>query len=263
MKSQATICHSGQPRTSFAHAFRVAILALLTLGLAGCDGIGSLASNDRVSDADNDRVVAVGDSIFALSGELQDFLEDRAGESFRRYTLSGAELSGGAIATSIVDQYDIAKQDNPNIDTILMDGGGNDILIPAILGDPYNCKTQWWKWWQFGRLSSKCKGFIDDIYVEAANLLNEMHADGVDDVVYLGYYYTKNGLLLLDSMEEAVDYGDKRLAQACDFSAADCTFVDPRSTINDSDIIIDGIHPNTNGSRKLADLVWPKLKTKL
>lgn len=245
------------PSLKSNRSLNLVFLLLLALAVTGCGGPGSLASNPRVSDADNDQVITIGDSIFALSGKLQDFLEERAGETFRQYTLSGAELEGGIIATSIVDQYAVARRDNPNIDTVLMDGGGNDILIPAIVLDPYNCKTQWY---QFGHLSSKCRNFIDDIYVDAVNFLNRMDADGVDNVVYLGYYYTKNGLFLLDSMEEAVDYGDRRLAQACAWSTANCSFVDPRSTINDGDIIFDGIHPDTGGSRKLADLVWPVLQ---
>lgn len=230
----------------------------ISAALTGCGGVGGLASNDRVSDADNDQVITIGDSIFALSGDLQDYLESYAGETFRQYTLSGAELKGGIIATDVYSQYNIAKNDNPNIDTIVMDGGGNDILIPSIaLFDPYNCKTQWY---QFGRLSSRCKNFIDDIYVDAVNLLNNMDADGVDNVIYLGYYYTKNGLFLLDSMEEAVDYGDMRLSQACRNSTVNCQFIDPRSTIRDSNIIIDGIHPTKEGSRKLANLIWPALQ---
>ncbi|WP_148863698.1 SGNH/GDSL hydrolase family protein [Marinobacter fonticola] len=245
------------PRLRPKAFFKLPVTLLCALVLTGCGGAGSLLSNPRVTDADNDRVVTIGDSIFALSGKLQDFLEDKAGQTFRQYTLSGAELTGGLLATSVADQYRTARADNPDIDTIVMDGGGNDILIPAIALDPYNCKTQWY---QFGRLSGKCKNFIDDIYVEGVNLLNDMHADGVDNVIYLGYYYTKNGIFLLDSMEEAVDYGDTSLSQACSFSAVRCQFVDPRSTINDADIIVDGIHPNTNGSRKLADLVWPKLQ---
>ncbi|SDW35142.1 SGNH/GDSL hydrolase family protein [Marinobacter mobilis] len=234
------------------------LLALvLAAALTGCGGAGGLLSNPRVVDADNDQVITIGDSIFALSGELQDFLEQDAGQTFRRYTLSGAELAGGAVATSIVDQYQIARSDNPAIDTVVMDGGGNDILIPAIMFDPYDCKTQWY---EFGQLSRSCKDLINDIYVDGVNLLNDMHADGVDHVIYLGYYYTKNGLFLLDSMEEAVDYGDTRLAQACQYSAVNCQFIDPRSAINDGDIIADGIHPNTTGSRKLANLIWPRLQ---
>jgi lysophospholipase L1-like esterase len=99
--------------------------------------------------------------------------------------------------------------------------------------------------------------------VDGVDLLNDMHADGVTDVIFLGYYYTKNGLFALDDLEEAVDYGDGKLAQACAYSAANCSFIDPRSTIRDSDIILDGIHPTTSGSNKLADLIWPVLAPKL
>ena len=60
------------------------LASILAIALTGCGGAGGLLSNPRVSDADNDQVITIGDSIFALSGELQDFLEDRAGESFRR-----------------------------------------------------------------------------------------------------------------------------------------------------------------------------------
>lgn len=233
-------------------------IILTASSLTACDGIGSLASNPRVTDADNDQVVVVGDSIFALSGELQDFLEGYAGQTFRRYTVSGAEIKGGIYATDIATQFENAKRDNPNIDTVLMDGAGNDILIPIItMFDWYNCKTEWYQWWG---LSSSCKNLIDNLYVDVVNVLNNMHASGVDDVIYLGYYYTKNALLLLDDVEEAVDYGNMRLSQACANSAANCQFVDPRSTIRDSDIILDGIHPATSGSYKLANLVWPKLQ---
>ncbi|WP_052830166.1 SGNH/GDSL hydrolase family protein [Gynuella sunshinyii] len=240
-------------------SFYIRYIALLITSslISACDGIGSLISNTTISQADNNQVITIGDSIFALSGELQDNIESYAGETFRRYTLSGAELSGGSIATSVVDQYYHARQDDSDIDLVLMDGGGNDILIPAIMLDPYNCKTEWY---QFGHLSEQCKAQIDDIYVEAVNLLNQMYADDVKNVVFLGYYYTKNAIFLLDSMEEAIDYGDMRLSQACEFSVVHCTFVDPRAVINDNDIIIDGIHPNHSGSRKLADLTWPTLK---
>lgn len=257
MKKETSFKGQSLPGINFPSLLKAFVALTLAAALTGCGGAGGLLSNPRVSDADNDQVVTIGDSIFALSGELQDFLEGYAGQTFRRYTLSGAELSGGSLATSIEDQYQIARSDNPAIDTVVMDGGGNDILIPAIMFDPYDCKTQWY---EFGQLSSSCKNLIDDIYVDGVNLLNDMHADGVDHVIYLGYYYTKNGLFLLDSMEEAVDYGDAKLAQACSYSAVNCQFVDPRSSINDSDIIADGIHPDTGGSQKLANLIWPKLQ---
>ncbi len=245
---------SGTDRKSL-HVFKSIGLAILIGALSACDGIGSLVSNDGVSDADNDQVVAIGDSIFALSGDIQDSLETYAGETFRRYTLSGAELSGGIIAKPINKQYQIALSDNSDIDIILMDGGGNDLLIPAILFDPYDCLTD-----DSDSLSQSCKELADDVYVDAVNLLNQMYSDGVEHVIYQGYYYTKNGIFHLKDMKQAIDYGDGRLAMACEFSVVDCQFVDPRPVITEDDIIIDGIHPASSGSKKIADLDWLVLK---
>lgn len=233
---------------------RFIIAPLLVLALVGC---GFVASVPWITNADNNSVVNIGDSIFALSGEINDYLHSYAGQTFRRYAVSGAELAGGILAPDLFSQYNTAKCDDPNIDTIIMDGGGNDILLPVLtMFDPYDCKTQWYEW---GRLSNSCKNFIDDLYVDGVDLLNDMHADGVDNVIYLGYYYTKNAWVRLDDLEEAIDYGDTRLSQACAYSAANCTFIDPRWVINDGDIKSDAIHPKTSGSLKIANLIWPVL----
>ncbi len=232
---------------------------LLLAGLSGC-GLGVLMSKPWIRDANDDRVVFFGDSIFALSGGIQQVLHGYAGGTFRNYTTSGAELVGGLIAPSVEQQIATANADDPNSTVVVMDGGGNDILIPAIAFDPYDCMTQWY---EFGRLSSTCKSFIDEIYVDGVDLLNGLYADGVTQVIYLGYYYTKNGLILADDLEEAIVYGDGKLALACQNSVVNCTFLDPRSTIRDSDITSDGVHPNSTGSKKLADLIWPVLRTKI
>jgi lysophospholipase L1-like esterase len=245
---------------SMTRAFiRGSLAALLLSAMSGC-GLGVLASAPWIRNADNNDVVVLGDSIFALSGEIQQNLHAWAGGTFRNYTTSGAQLVGGILGPSLYQQYDMAMADNPNSRIVLLDGGGNDILLPALAFDPYDCMTQWYEW---GRLSRSCKDFIDDIYVDGVNLLNEMHAGGATDVIFLGYYYTKNGLLWADDLKEAIDYGDTRLAQGCQNSAANCTFIDPRSTIRDRDITIDGVHPNSTGSRKLAELIWPVLAPKL
>ncbi len=243
-------------RLRATHLRSVAILAVAVL-FTGCSDLGYLLSNDKVTDADNNKVVFVGDSIFALSGEIQDQLESKAGETFRRYTVSGAELTGQLIAPSIPDQFREAVSDNPDIDTIVGDAGGNDILIPAIVLNSNSCKTPWYR---FGRLSQKCKDFIDNIYVVGVDFLNEMAEAGVRQGILVGYYYTKNGLFRLKDMKEAVDYGNATLARACENSVLNCTFVDPRPVISKNDIIFDGIHPTDSGSQKIADLIWPKLQ---
>lgn len=237
------------------------LVALLTVS-AGI-GCGFVASVPWIRSADRNGVVNLGDSIFALSGEIQGFLHSYAGKTFRRYATSGAEINGGdLIAPSVYNQYAIARADYPSIQTILMDGGGNDILLPVItLFDPYDCKTEWYQWWG---LSSSCKSLINDIYVDAANLLNDMYARGVGKVIYLGYYYTKNSIFgNLADLRKAIDYGDTKMAQACAYSAVSCSFVDPRSYITNSDIISDGIHPTTSGSLKIANKIWPLLAPRL
>lgn len=235
------------------------VVTLLLAALSGC-GLGVLLSAPWIRNAGNNKVVFFGDSIFALSGEIQKVLHGYAGKTFRNYTTSGAELIGGLIQPSIAQQIVTANADNPNSTVVVMNGGGNDILIPAVALDPYDCMTQWY---EFGRLSSRCKSYIDEIYVDGVDLLNDLHADGVTSVIYLGYYYTKNGLLWVDDLEEAVVYGDAKLSLACTNSVVDCTFIDPRSTIKDSDITADGVHPTNGGSKKLANLIWPLLQTKL
>ncbi|HLV78511.1 MAG TPA: SGNH/GDSL hydrolase family protein [Marinobacter sp.] len=237
--------------------FKPALALSVAVLFSGCSDLGYLLSNDKVTNADNNQVVFVGDSIFALSGEIQNQLEAKAGETFRRYTVSGGQLSGELIAPSIPNQFREAVADNPDITTLVGDAGGNDILIPAIAFNSNNCKTPWYR---FGRLSQQCKDFIDDVYVKGVDFLNEVAGSGVRNGVLLGYYYTKNGLIRADDLKEAIDYGNATLARACKNSVLDCAFVDPRSVINDRDIIFDGIHPADSGSQKIADLIWPKLQ---
>ena len=235
---------------------RVVVLLLVLAVSTAC----SLLSVPWIRSATMNNIVNLGDSIFALSGAEHSYLTSYAGKSFRNYCKSGAYLTGSNIITSsAVDvQYATARSDNSNIKTILMDGGGNEVLIQANFFDPYNCKSS--------TLTSSCKGLIDDTYVDAVNLLNQMGRDGVQNIIFQGYYHVKNGLFASTSLNPAVDYGDTRLAQAVANATAASNyrvFVDPRSSIVNSDIIIDGVHPTDSGSQKLANLIWLKLQPKL
>ena len=217
----------------------------------------SLISVPWIRSATMNDVVNIGDSIFALSGKIHTDLTTLAGKSFRNYCVSGSYLTGSSLITSnsVSVQYATAKSDNSNIKTIIMDGGGNEVLIPANFFDPYHCKSS--------TLTSSCKAVIDDVYVDAVTLLNQMGNDGVKNVIWQGYYHVKNGLFATTSLNPAVDYGDTKLAQAIANATAvsnNRVFVDPRSSITNSDIIIDGVHPADSGSQKLANLIWPILQ---
>ncbi len=235
---------------------------LLCLFISVAFGACSLLSVPNITSAGNNKIVNIGDSIFALSGKISDYLHSYAGKTFRRYATSGAEIKGSNILTSfdVAAQYAKAKSQYSLIDTIIMDGGGNDILIPATMAfDPYNCKKDWWE----SGLSSSCKNLINDVYVDTVNLINQMGRDGVKNVLFLGYYHIKTGLIGSTTLNAAVDYGDLKLKAAVTNATAannNRVFIDPRSSIVNSDIIIDGVHPADSGSKKLAGLIWAKLK---
>mgnify|MGYP002149988950 CR=1 FL=1 len=221
---------------------------VLTVSMVGCSGTAYVETADRMD------VITLGDSIFDLNGQIQANLELMAGETFRNYTQSGAELSGGVIASAVDSQYASAKVKDSNISTIVMNGAGNDILIPAMLFDPYGCRTQWYRW----SISKKCKNLVIEQYVTAVNLLNEMDADGVSNIVYLGYYVTPRSNA---NLAQAIEMGDDYLSYACNTaSTANCTFIDPRGTVSASNVEADDIHPTPNGSLILANQIWPILK---
>lgn len=220
----------------------------VAVSLVACSGNPYEESAQRMD------VVTLGDSIFDLNGVIEQDLEANAGTTFRNYTQSGAELSGGSLATAVDQQYQDAKATDANISTIVMDGAGNDILIPATLFDPYGCRTKWYRW----NISSSCRGLIEDQYVNAVNLLNQMDADGVDNVVWLGYYELPRGNA---NLTKALNYGDDLLGYACDVASnASCQFVDPRGTVPASQVESDNIHPTVEGSHNLSAQIWPVLQ---
>ncbi|GAB6095996.1 hypothetical protein JCM14469_22490 [Desulfatiferula olefinivorans] len=244
-------------KTHTCNILLAGLIAGTMLALAGC-GAGALMSVDQLPDADRDDIVNLGDSIFALSGDIYSELEAKSDETWRHYAISGAQMVGGILADPVPDQYADARSDNPDIRVIYMDGGGNDILIPAIAFDPYGCKNC--NYWWCGDLSRSCKDLIDDIYVATVDLLNDMDDDGVEQVVFMGYYHLKWGLFGdLRKLDDAVDYGDKRLRDACINSTVNAVFVDPRNAFEGKEgsyIIADGIHPTAAGSAVLANLLW-------
>jgi len=239
-----------------SNTLRQTLVKCLTLVLIGSGLTACKNPSDYISSADRNEIITVGDSIFDKSGELQVFLEQHAGQTFRRYTQGGSYLASSAGSTPIVQQYADAKADDANIETVVMNGGGNDIMVPAALVDTYKCRTPWYR----PNLSDQCKSYIDELYIDTVNLLNTMAADGVSDVVYLGYYHPKG---LFSNLAKAVDYGNLRIQDACTNSVVNCTFIESRSTITPNEIIADGLHPTTTGSQKLADLIWPSLQALL
>ena len=226
---------------------KMAALAVVLTSLVACGG------SPYVDNADRNEIITIGDSIFDLSGDVQMFLEQDAGQTFRNYTQSGAKLDSGLLATNVTQQFLDAQAADSNIATVVMNGGGNDLLIPAMLGDPYGCRTHWWR----RNLSRSCKNLADNVYVKAVSLLNQIDAAGVQDIIYMGYYEVPRSN---ENLGKAVILGVEKMTSACANTVANCTYVNVLGMVPPEHVLADDIHPTIEGSRTLATQVWPHLQ---
>lgn len=81
-----------------------------------------------------------GDSIFALPGAENEYLQDFSGQRWRSYYKNGAQMDGSFLDT-IPEQYADTKREGA-VRTVIFDGGGDDVHIgepmaaaPPILTD--------------------------------------------------------------------------------------------------------------------------------
>ncbi|WP_439133280.1 SGNH/GDSL hydrolase family protein [Pseudomaricurvus sp.] len=208
-------------------------LALLTAATCFSFGVsaGSLSGS---SDADK---MIIGDSIFALSGDIHAYLEDDLNEGIDTHARSGCQMNGGNILCSsrynVPNQYDDASK--RGIETVIMNGGGNDFL----LGDGGDCTTQ-----------ACTQEVLFAIEETISGLVADMRNDGITEIVYLGYYY-------VGTEDDAVNQASMDY-KAANYPAMGIKFVDSRNAFlgNESAYISsDGIHPTAAGSRVLATLI--------
>jgi len=185
-----------------------------------------------------DCVVMLGDSIFALSGEETDALEDLSGQQWRTYYVSGAQLAGGSIIApgDIEDQLDDAISDG-TIRTIIMDGGGNDFLL----------------------------GVTPDSAIEAelksawGRILDKAQNAGVETIVFQGYYPTTSATSFQLSVNDDIvawlpGQGAAHGITIYTYNPnADSWFKNQNPV---SYTIYDGIHPTTAASEHMAQKVW-------
>ena len=187
----------------------------------------------------------IGDSIFALSGDVRDFLEDSLDESIDSYARVGCQMNGGNFICSslyaVPRQY--ARSDKRGIETVIMNGGGNDFL----LGEGASCGNG---------PTDACKEILFAVEETISGLVSDMQADGIDEIVFMGYYdttaSTENNALNDYSMEYKI----------ANYPAMGIKFVDTRYAFRGNErsyIQSDGIHPTAAGSRVLADLILQQL----
>ncbi len=183
-----------------------------------------------------DCVVMIGDSIFALTGAEPRALMNLAGQSYRTYYQSGAELSGGNIISprDILGQYDAAQRAG-SIRTLIMDGGGNDYLIGGGLNVEEELRQAWTK------------------------LLDNAEADGVENIIVQGYYRTCTATAQqLEGQKELlpllVSGAASRGINLIVYNPDDDPWFTSKQPI--AYTIADCIHPSAAASQHMAEMIW-------
>lgn len=177
---------------------------------------------------DGQDVVLIGDSWMNLGlgvGIQQSVVKAANGKAYRTFGVPGTRLLDGVIT----NQYQAAKTENPDIKTLVMTGGGNDVLLdPIVLAD---CLM----------LGAACKARLDEIGAAYVKLVDTMASDGVRDLVIV--LYTRGTLM----GAKAIDYIWQEMTPICDSAPLRCHMVDSDELGLGVLKTRDGIHPKDEG----------------
>ncbi|MDH5675286.1 MAG: SGNH/GDSL hydrolase family protein [Myxococcales bacterium] len=186
----------------------------------------SVIASDDLGIADGQDVLSIGDSWMAA---IHPGLVAVSTRAYRTGAVDGARVLDGSIA----DQYVQARAADPDIATVVMTGGGNDLFGA--------CTT-----------SEGCDATIEMILTKLQELWAEMAADDVQDVVMIDYS-SDAGPGDLGAAVAALDQ-DARLRAACRAAALRCHVVDTDALVMGD--LPDGIHPSMEAVQRIAVAVF-------
>jgi hypothetical protein len=193
------------------------------------------------------QVVVIGDSFMTVNTPYltTQRLAQAAGAPtpFRSYAVPGTQMIPGQIPAQLTR----AISADPDIKLLIMNGGGNNILIgaPQCLSADPNTNPQ-------------CAQVIAEARRVSEELMNTAMNAGIRDVIYFGYPKTPIGGAALN------DYANVRAKQSCDDAVnrtggrLRCHFVDlvPVFEGHPEYFGLDPIHPNAAGAQAIGTAVW-------
>ena len=242
---------------------------------AGTPDTGTPPADGPLCHLEGYEVGIMGDSYIDLSGDFTTLLQDSAravkaldaNETYVDHALSGASMSG---TPNIPEQYpDVvadARRRGGKLKVVIMDGGGNDVLIGK--RECLNPKSV-----AEAASTPVCVKVVDDALASGQELFEQAATDGVQAVVFFFYpHLPKDSLLGGPNANNVLDYSAPRIKEWCDSQTKmPCYFVDMRPAFDDPKnpgwprpglIAFDGIHPTLEGSKVLAAEVWKVMQTK-
>ena len=213
------------------------------------------------------QVMIIGDSYINWITHTfgDDMAKEAAGQRWRMEAVGGYSMGSGGIGLIPVE-YDDSIARDADCHTILMDGGGNDVLVADADIDPNrDCLSQ------KSPMLPQCQTIISKAIAAADALLKKASAAGVRDVVYFFYPHVPMGTLLGGESPNAVlDFAMPQVRKFCEGVEAEtsgktrCTFIDMVPVFQGhDDWFVDGdIHENSMGSAAMAHKIWGVMKDK-
>ena len=186
---------------------------------------------------DGKDVITIGDSWMLLLGTgIQESLTKVSGQPYRKYARPGTKLLDNVIP----GQYATAKRADPDIKTVVMTAGGNDVIQNATL--KADCMTG----------GAMCEAQVEKIRTALSDLWKQMSTDGVQDVIHVMYSASAG------SGVKNRDAHNAKMAEVCAAVPAPlhCHLLDTDMLIGPSDMRSDGIHPTDPGYDKIGKAVF-------
>ena len=191
---------------------------------------------------------------------------------WRNYAIAGMSMAQGGIPLGapagvafIPDQFTEAIGIDKDIKLIIMDGGGNDALLPPGGSPAANCKNN-----AMAGSDPACQDLVNTTIMAARALTTKMADAGVKDMIYFFYPHLPGTGTLSGTNPNAIDdYAYPLVQKECDGASMtsggkiSCHFIDTRPAFGSdfaANISSDGVHPTDAGQKILAKLITDKMK---
>jgi hypothetical protein len=210
-------------------------------GAAGMPTAGSAAPmHADLGKGDGSDVITIGDSwmsnTLGTGNAIEGALQRLTRQPYRNYGVQGVLLTaGGLFGAAIPTQYDSAKRQDPDIKTVIMTGGGNDIIQDATVQS--SCMTG----------GDACIQTIMKIGMTLNTLWTKMSDDGVQDVVYIRY--SDDAGTTVPNIREM----GRTPPPICTMGKIRCHSIETTDVVMAE--LIDGIHPSQAANDRIVKVV--------